>query len=154
MSHPVRSVFETRSISEHEQRRKVWERALGTKALREYEPRIESYVQKLEDLVLSLDGQAVNASDLFSFYVFDVMGELSFGQSFDMLVAGDRDSLLLQLERGQRALGIFGATPWLFNLLTHLPAVSKEIARFLDWCDQQRRQQKHVSNVSNSIYGL
>ena len=154
MSHPVRSIFETRSISEHEKRRKVWEKALGTKALREYEPRIEIYAQKLEDLLLSLDGQVINASDLIGFYAFDVMGDLTFGQSFDMLVAGDKDSLLLQLEGGQKALGIFGPTPWLFNLMTHLPAVSKEIARFLDWCDQQRRQREHVSNASNSINGL
>ena len=152
MSHPLRSVFETRNISEHEKRRKVWEQALGYKSLREYEWRIESYAGKLEDMLISLNGQVVDASSLFGFYVFDVMGDLTFGQSFDMLEAGDGDSLLMQLERGHEALGVFGATPWLFNLLTRLPAVSKEISRFLEWCEKQRRRREHVGGLVKFSY--
>ena len=39
-------------------------------------------------------GQEVDASLWFNFYSFDVMGDLAFGRTFDMLATGKKDRVL------------------------------------------------------------
>jgi hypothetical protein len=39
-------------------------------------------------------GQEIDASLWFNFYSFDVMGDLAFGRTFDMLASGKKVSIL------------------------------------------------------------
>jgi cytochrome P450 family 628 len=48
------------------------------------------YSDELMDQLKAFSGKPFNASLWLNFYSFDVMGDLAFGQSFDMLRSGER----------------------------------------------------------------
>jgi hypothetical protein len=139
MAHPIRAIFHTRSKVEHEKRRQVWAPGLSTKALKAYQPRIESNVASL---VQQIDrhkarGEAVNVSHWFNYLSFDIMGDVGFGKRFGMLDKGEKVEVLRELEDGQKGLGIFGVVPWLFMVLTKIPSIRKEHDVFVEWCAKQ-----------------
>lgn len=61
-------------------------------ALRDYESRVIKYSDELMDQMKGFSGKPFNASLWLNFYSFDVMGDLAFGQSFDMLRSGEKAS--------------------------------------------------------------
>ena len=85
---PLVSMHTARSRALHDRRRRIWSVAFSDKALRGYETRIRGYGERLKKQLASLNGNSVNASKWFNYYSFDVMGDLAFGESFDMLRNG------------------------------------------------------------------
>jgi cytochrome P450 len=57
-------------------------------ALRDYEPRVVNYTDQLLAQIQATSGRPINVTDWFNFYSFDVMGDLAFGKSFNMLKDG------------------------------------------------------------------
>ncbi|RCI16875.1 hypothetical protein L249_2046 [Ophiocordyceps polyrhachis-furcata BCC 54312] len=82
------SLHLTRDRKKHDRRRKAWDRALNTKAIRQYEHRVARCAAQLARLIDRTKGQPSDASGLFHQCSFDVMGEVGFGKSFDCLVRG------------------------------------------------------------------
>lgn len=106
VDYPEKSVQTSRSRKEHDQRRKHWAIAFGEKAQRGYEHRIESYIGQLLEKFRGFEGrctlkeckglqinfsvgQDVDVTKWFRYFTFDVMGDLAFGSSFDMLRTGE-----------------------------------------------------------------
>jgi len=109
-SYPTVSLQLTRSRVLHDKRRKIWDRAFTIKgeilfesiektisstdeallALREYESRVKTFTNELISVLGSKTGQSLNASLWFNFYSFDIMGDMAFGQSFDMMKSGEK----------------------------------------------------------------
>ena len=145
MADPLQSIFETRDKAKHDKRRRAWDQGFSVKALHGYKPRIELHAKQLEDQMAGSVGKATNVSLWFNYYSFDVMGDLTFGHSFDMLKTGKEHFLLSLLENGQKALGIIGPLPWLFIILTKIPFISAEIKTFQEWCESQMLGRKKVS---------
>jgi hypothetical protein len=146
MAHPIRAIFHTRSKVEHEKRRQVWSIGLSSKALRAYQPRIESNVASLVQQIerhCARDG-TMNAGRWFNYLSFDIMGDVGFGQRFEMLEAGEKLEVLKKLEDGQKGLGVFGVVPWLFMMLTRIPWIRKEHDIFVDWCAKQILDRREV----------
>lgn len=52
-------------------------------------------------------GQSINASKWFNLYSFDVMGELGFGKSFNMLESGETHWAIKLLGQGMCLLPYF-----------------------------------------------
>ena len=79
----------TASDADHSRIRRLLSHAFSDKALREQEPLIQSYVDNLiNGLKKQIDGPAkgrVNLADWFNWTTFDVIGDLSFGESFNCL---------------------------------------------------------------------
>jgi len=74
------SIMSDRSAEGHTWRRRIWDVAFTSKALREYEPRVAKFVNKL---IESLERERVKGDGIvdigmyFSFFTFDVMGDLA-----------------------------------------------------------------------------
>lgn len=107
MPHPTLQT--TRDRVAHDKRRRVWDRGFSAKgrfsmwnhlypsspwspALRDYEGIVSRYSTELIDQLKAFSGKPVNASLWLNFYSFDVMGDLGFGQSFNMLRSGEKVS--------------------------------------------------------------
>lgn len=79
----------TATDADHSRMRRLLSHAFSDKALLEQEPLIQGYVNTLVDgLKKQIDGPAkgkVNFSDWFMWMTFDVIGDLSFGESFHCL---------------------------------------------------------------------
>lgn len=119
-------------------------------ALRDYESRISKYAEQLVLAIHQRAGQVVDASDWFLYYGFDVMGDLAFGKSFDMLVNGKKHEAMELLHKGMLPLGMLAPVVWTIPVLAALPrllqpSIGKGFLQFISWCSEQvekRRQTK------------
>ncbi|KAM0541239.1 hypothetical protein ACHAPJ_013327 [Fusarium lateritium] len=126
--HPRTPVHHVRTHKEH---------AL---ALRDYEPRVTQYTAQLLDRLSELQGTPINASEWFNFYSFDVMGDLAFGKSFDMLRGGVKHYFMISLHESMKMVGYVAHMTWIFPFLKMIPAVDAETKKFWAWCESQVQQ--------------
>lgn len=109
-------------------------------ALHEYEPRVEQYTAALIAQIRRFSGQPINAAQWFNYYSFDVMGDLAFGRPFDMLENGQKHWAIQLLNNGQRGIGTFLPVPWLFVIISQIPALTKEFQKFIQFCEDMMDQ--------------
>lgn len=133
---PLLSMQTTRKRSEHDERRRVWGAAFNDTILRAYEDRIASYQDQLIAHISDLNGQPVNVSEMFSLYSFDVMGDLAFGTSFNMLRNNEQHWAVQLLHKGMEPLRLMLPT-WCFRLLLAIPGATGEWHMFKDYCCQR-----------------
>lgn len=141
--YPLTSMHTSRSRVMHDKRRRIWSPAFSDKALRGYETRIHPYTEQLREKLLSFDGKPVDVSKWFNFFSFDVMGDLAFGESFDMLSAGKEHWAIKLLNEGMEPLHLM-LPPWFFRVLTSIPGLAAGYWKFIGYCSQKldRRMQK------------
>ncbi|KAJ8119834.1 hypothetical protein ONZ43_g3300 [Nemania bipapillata] len=148
----------TRSVADHDARRRVWDRGFSPKALVVYEERIIQYAELLASQIesIALDnassdsgGEAViNATDWFAWFSFDVMGEFAFSTSFQMLQDKKWHEKIRLLVDGFAMLGMASPVPWLAQLgksIRPRPALAKDWYSLLQWskeCMDQRLEMK------------
>lgn len=116
-------------------------------ALRAYEDRILGYSRALQAQISRLSAQGdhpISASDWFHFYSFDVMGDIAFGRSFEMLETGRPHFALNLLKEGMAPLGLLGPVPWAFCILTSIPGLGGGFKAFVEWCSEQVEKRKGV----------
>lgn len=160
-------MLETRDRKQHDSRRKVWDRGFGARgmrfamdteitrqsltfvALRDYEPRVDKYVNILRDRVAENVGKPMNVSKWLNYFSFDVMGELAFAHSFDMLQTGERHEVLDMLEKGQQPLGFLGMLPWLFNFVSKIPGAADDYNKWLAYCENLIIERQKVCITSS-----
>ncbi|CAN8099361.1 unnamed protein product [Discula destructiva] len=115
---PTISLQMVRDRKEHGRRRKAWDRAFSPKALRDYEARVAAYTDELLETVdrQARKGQELNASKWFNYYSFDIMGDLAFGGSFNMMKSGQDHYYLKSTHSNMILVGIFSRVIWLFPI--------------------------------------
>jgi hypothetical protein len=83
------SVFTTIDFREHARIRRFMDPAFSERAVLQQEPIIQDYVnlciKKLQERALTKGSTTVNIVDWFNFTLFDIIGDLSFGESFGCL---------------------------------------------------------------------
>lgn len=148
--HPMKSLHAYRSREEHDQRRRIWSTGFGDRKLRGYETRIQVYREKLFQRLNCVAGMTVNISDWFNFYSYDVLGDLAFGRSFDMLDnTGNHWAIQLLLD-GIIAFQYY-LPSWAFRSLVTLPGLSGEWFRFIDFVTQKLTDRMKVGLTSAPV---
>ncbi|KAJ7286350.1 cytochrome P450 [Mycena rebaudengoi] len=106
----------------HTAKRRVWNRAMTSASIREYEPLL---VKRASQLVSRLAEQR-GPTDLVSWFDF-----FSFGGGFEMLRDGRDVSQVGEMIRGfMSASVILGEIPWILSTLHLLPQVNRAIQKF------------------------
>ncbi|RBR01496.1 hypothetical protein FVER53590_05671 [Fusarium verticillioides] len=126
-----------RDKEEHAYRRKAWDMAFSSKALREYEARVAGYTTQLVEQIEASQGTPIDASSWFNFYSFDVMGDLAFGRSFDMLKNGTSHPFMELVHSNMLMAGSLTHLPWIFPLLKRIPVLNRKNLEFQGWLKQQ-----------------
>ncbi|KAJ0418348.1 cytochrome P450 [Aspergillus carlsbadensis] len=134
---PRVSLHMVRDKKEHARRRKVWDQGFSSKALRDYEPRVSYYTTQLIDAISKNVGKPMNIAKWFNYYSFDVMGDLSFGKSFNMLIDGKDTYFSQQLHEDMKAIGLFSHLTWLFPFFKRVPLVNSSYLKFWSWVGEQ-----------------
>ncbi|KAJ7766759.1 cytochrome P450, partial [Mycena metata] len=129
-------------------KRRVWNRAMTSAAIREYEPlivkRANQLVSRLADQTGTLD--LVGWFDLFA---LDLMGDLAFGGGFEMLRAGeDADGVGSRIHSFMKASAVTGHIPWIISTLHLFPLVGRTIEEF-----NQFGQGLAIQRVKNGATG-
>ncbi|POS72648.1 benzoate 4-monooxygenase cytochrome P450 [Diaporthe helianthi] len=128
---PTVSLHMTRNKKEHAQRRRAWDMAFSGKALKDYDERVIAYSNDLLNTVeQERQDKPVNASQLFNYYTFDVMGDLAFGKGFGMLKDHVDHSFLKIVHTNMDVVGIFFRLQWLFTMLRSIPILNSGTIEF------------------------
>ncbi|CVL12932.1 related to pisatin demethylase cytochrome P450 [Fusarium proliferatum] len=130
ITHPWVMLLSERRKKEHAIRRKAWDRAFTTKALRDYEHRVLKYTKLLTDRIEEANGKPFNIALWVNFYTFDIMGDLSFGKSFDLLESGVEHHFFTESHKTQGFMGAFRRMVWFFPLVSSIPIVNKSYLAF------------------------
>ncbi|KAM5360147.1 hypothetical protein ACJZ2D_013962 [Fusarium nematophilum] len=146
--HPVLSLHMIRDRKLHATRRKTWDKGFSSKALRDYEPRVKQYTELLLSRIEEASGTPFDASQWFNFYSFDVMGDLAFGKSFNMLRDGVVHYYMKSVHTNMLLVSAFSHLIWLFPLFKEIPGLNGEHIKFQKWLsDQVAERQKNKPDL-------
>ncbi|KAI0081603.1 high nitrogen upregulated cytochrome P450 monooxygenase 2 [Panus rudis PR-1116 ss-1] len=129
MSPPTPSVIAIRDPVQHMERRKGWNRAFTSAAVKEYEVPLIRRVKQLAELLLSHKGEPFDLSEAIDYFTYDFMGEMVFGGFTDMLLEGDKHGLWGLIEKGVLAGTVFEYIPWITVHLQKIPAFNNSVQR-------------------------
>ncbi|THG95018.1 hypothetical protein EW026_g6557 [Hermanssonia centrifuga] len=118
-----------RDSTEHARRRKPWNRAFNTTAIKEYQPIISKRVTQLVDRLAEQKG-TVDLAKWISFFTYDFMGDMVYGGGTEMLRDGDKDGLWKALKDGLDIAQVYEHVPWLSYYTRHIPNASTELKQF------------------------
>ncbi|KAL4867807.1 hypothetical protein BDV12DRAFT_209525 [Aspergillus spectabilis] len=116
-------------------------------ALRDYEPRVSHYTDQLLAAISTRIGQPMNVAKWFNYYSFDVMGDLSFGKSFNMLVNGKDTYFSTQVHADMKMIGLFSHLTWLFPFFKRIPLINADYLKFWNWVNE--RVEERIKNTPN-----
>lgn len=117
-------------------------------ALRDYEPRVSHYTGQLIDAIEKQLGSPMEISRWFNYYSFDVMGDLAFGESFNMLVDGKDAYILKQLHADMKSIGLFSHLTWLFPFVKRIPGLNADYLKFWTWVGERVNGRIQVRSCS------
>ena len=143
---PMTSMQTTRKRAEHDQRRRIWGGAFNDTILQGYEDRIAHYQNQLVTHISALDGKSVNVSERFNLYSFDVMGDLAFGASFNMLRNNEQHWAVKLLHKGMEPLGLM-LPAWCFRLLLAIPGATGDWFMSKNYCCERLSARMNVGDL-------
>ncbi|KAI1113575.1 cytochrome P450 [Nemania sp. NC0429] len=150
ITYPMVSLQSTRDHNLHSQRRRVWSTAFGNRNLQDYDQRINRYrtllVKKIEDS----GGRPLDVTELFKLYSFDVMGDLAFSRSFEMLETSKEHDAIKLLNSGLFAIGL-KFPMWFFRLMISIPGAAKDWWGFMRYCTSQVDKQLEAKSDTKDI---
>lgn len=91
------------------------------------------------------ENSPVNVTDWFNFYSFDVMGDMAWGKSFNMLRDGIKHYFMTSLHADMTSVGLFSHLVWLFPIFKATPILNKESKKFWIWVNNQVDERKKVN---------
>ncbi|KAL9122024.1 MAG: hypothetical protein Q9187_001416 [Circinaria calcarea] len=136
LTYPMVSMQTTRHRDLHDQRRRIWSLAFSDKALRGYEDRVKRYRDQMIAQIDTSNGQPINVTKWFNLFSFDVMGDLAFGASFNMLETSEEHWAIKLLNSGMEPLGWMFPT-WFFVMLVGVPGLANDWRRLIKYCSQK-----------------
>ena len=110
-----------------------------------YEPCIKGKADVLIEQLRRLGGNAVDSTAWFTFYFFDVMGEVDFGRDFVNLSTGEEHPGIRVMHSVIGFLGVLEPVPWLVNVPGSIPGASRTLINFDTICEQELAQKEAVS---------
>lgn len=87
----------------------------------------------------------------FNFYSFDVMGDMAFGKSFNMLRDGVKHHFMTTIHTNMVQIGIFSHMLYLFPIFKNTPILNYEYKKNEAWIKDQVEARKKVS-INCSIF--
>ncbi|KAI9036030.1 cytochrome P450 [Aspergillus affinis] len=132
----------------HARRKKVWDRGLNDKSLRLYESRVVKYANQLVDVIEQHVDTSIDMAKWCNYYAFDVMGDLSFGKSFGMLLNSGDTFFLNSLHATMKSVGLLGHLVWLFPFFVSTPILNRENLRF--WAGVDAKVKDRMDNEPES----
>jgi hypothetical protein len=90
-------------------------------------------------------GIPMNVTDWFNFYSFDVMGDLAFGKSFDMIKNGVKHYFMNSLKVNMTMAGYFKHIAWVGPIFRSIPILNYEHHRFWNFVNGQVDERMKVS---------
>ncbi|KAL2412762.1 Cytochrome P450 monooxygenase ataY [Exophiala dermatitidis] len=147
----------------HARKRRIISHAMSEAALRSYEPvmldKIRLFCKQLADPT-TFGGEYKNMSRWFSYLTYDIMGTLTFSQSYDMLTKDDHHFIQPLIDAYQHSQVILGAYPQIEHwglaplLFLKIMADNKKFRAYVDNQVTHRINQEKSGNGPDDIFKL
>ncbi|KAF7558005.1 hypothetical protein G7Z17_g333 [Cylindrodendrum hubeiense] len=121
-------------------------------ALRDYEPRVAKYTNRLLERIEEMQGLPFDASTWFNFYSFDVMGDLAFGKGFDMLKNGVMHYFMKSVHTNMLLVSAFSHLVWIFPLFKEIPGLNYEHIKFQKWLSAQVVERQKTKSDTPDLF--
>ncbi|THH05653.1 hypothetical protein EW145_g4639 [Phellinidium pouzarii] len=146
------SLLAMRSAHAHAARRKPWNRAFNSAAVKGYEPIvIKRGLQLVRELEKRTSG--VDLAEWISFFTTDFMGDMAFGGGFELMRdGGDKEGVWSTIEDGMEFLAVIQHLPWLSPLLFIIPGAMKNVYRFRTFCRERVQKRKAHGSLSKDLF--
>ncbi|KAI9069564.1 cytochrome P450 [Trametes sanguinea] len=115
---------------EHARRRKPWNRAFNSAALKGYEEIIARRLHALADGLAAQKGE-VDLGKWIGYFSYDFMSDMAFGGGSEMLKNGDSGSNWHILEEGMASFHVIGQIPWIVRYARRVPRFAHIIQRMV-----------------------
>ncbi|KAJ5715322.1 Cytochrome P450 [Penicillium malachiteum] len=151
---PHRSVFGTRDRAEHQRRRRIWDHAFRPAALKEYEPSMRTCVDQLVEKVSvnAASGNPVNMTKWFGCLMFDIIGELSFAESFGTLVEEKPHYMMDYLHQSNVSTGIMIRAVWIIMVFRSIPILNRGLQQFLEFSETAMEKRLKRNDEPRDIF--
>ena len=106
---------------------------------------MKDYSKQLEARIESLAGKPVNVTQVFEYYTFDVMGDMSFSVKFNMLKEGRVDPSVQLFKNGMALMDPLTPVPWIFHTAVSIPGFQRDWRNLKSWANQTLRTRLNVS---------
>ncbi|KAF7312090.1 Protein kinase domain-containing protein [Mycena indigotica] len=126
----VRSLLALRDPEEHSRRRRIWNRAFSTIALKEYDSVVRNRLAQLGEALNENCGKTVDLSQWLGRFTYDVMNDIVFGGGVELMRDGDKDGLYAMFEAFLPMALLMGHLPWLGELTTWIPGFARGVKKF------------------------
>ena len=150
ITYPMISMQTIRQRALHDKRRRVWSHAFSDKALHGYESRMEVYRNQMIQQISDKDGGPTNITQAFTLYGYDVMGDLAFSKSFNML-RNSEEHWAIGVLRGFTKYFAYMLPTWLYRLLVALPKLSDDWKGFMNYCCVQLDERRTAWKLRNLL---
>lgn len=160
----VVNVFTTRNLDIHKRQRRLLSSEMAESGLQKHVPVVESKIR----LALNRMREEMERNDYTDVYHWflsmatDIIGELSFGESFRMLETGEENQYIKDMQSVAQAGGVRVTFPFLLPIskFVKIPVISEAVAnqeRLIAYADQSiKRHQKLAENAnektSNTLF--
>ncbi|TGO19003.1 hypothetical protein BTUL_0006g00360 [Botrytis tulipae] len=114
----------TRDYGKHTLWRRIWENGFVSSAIREYNTRVETHVDKMIEILLKADGKEVNVSKAMDDLTFDIMADLSFSKHAGLQDGTGDNSYMSYVHKYMSFAVIIASLRNLAQLLTYMPETS------------------------------
>ncbi|KAL5476717.1 hypothetical protein ACEPAI_2903 [Sanghuangporus weigelae] len=151
------SLIATRSFHEHARRRKRWNRAFNSMAVKGYEAIIQKralqLVDELEKRSTKYEVSSVNLAEWLSYFSTDFMGDMAFGGGFELMRDGyDKDGIWMMIESGLRSVAFFQHIPWLVPLIHMLPFKNRVNRDILEFGRKRARARQTTGSLTKDLF--
>ncbi|KAK4149486.1 cytochrome P450 monooxygenase [Chaetomidium leptoderma] len=138
-------LFMARDKQEHARRRKG------------YDPRITTAINQLLAAIDRQKNQPLDIAQWFAFFVFDVMEDLAFNKSSNMLLDGKEGHIFKTIRTDMYNIALFTHMPWLLPFLKRTPVLNRNYHEFLDWIqrliDERIKAKPEQPDIFSPILG-
>lgn len=141
-----RSLHLNRDKAFHRQRRRTWDTAFKT-ALPAFAPQVEHFTDQLLERLRREEGQLIPLIEYTTYYSYDVMAALAFGQPMGFINGDHSDiaaSLLATFTKSVTLIGYMYHMPWLMNTIGSLTSFAGPMKEWRDWSVSQMRTRMQV----------
>lgn len=110
------------------------------------------YTEQLLKRIVCNGNQTVNVTALFNYYSFDVMGDLAFGRSFNMLRYGAAHKYMKSSHDNMLTATAFSHLVWIFPISKKIPGLNYGHVQLQKWLTEQVKQRRESPPTTPDIF--
>jgi tryprostatin B 6-hydroxylase len=98
------------------------------------------------------NGTSADLEHLLMDMGFDIVSDLTFGKSWDMLSSGKRHPIIEEFQMGKKVVGFIIQSMWIFHIIKMIPPVNNRIQFWMDYYGELLQKRKEMTDMTADFY--